>query len=97
MNNYLFEIIDKPGRKIRLTKKQWLHILRRRPYMEKYIEEIKETLKIPDKIIKSPYNKAYYYKNYKYLKKLNNFVLVIVKFLNGEGFIITAYLEEKIK
>ena len=44
----IFEIIDKTGRKIRLTKKQWAHMMKRHSYMEKYLEEIKETLKAPD-------------------------------------------------
>ena len=65
--------------------------------MEKYIEEIKDTIKNPDKIIEPLYNKRYYYKNYKYLKKPNQFILVIVKYLNDDGFIITSYLEEKIR
>ena len=46
--NDIFEVIDKTGRKIRLTQKQWKHVMRRHPYMEKYIEEIKETIKTPD-------------------------------------------------
>ena len=92
----LFEIRDKTGRKIRLTKRQWSHLSKKHPYMKNYLEEIKETLIHPDKAIKYP-DKGYYYKNYKYLKKPNCFVLVIVKYLNGEGFIITSYLEEKLK
>ena len=52
-------------------------------------------LQTPDKIRGYPYNKGYYYKSYKYLKMPNHLVLVIVKYLNGEGFVITAYLERK--
>lgn len=62
--------------------------------MERYLEEIKDILKIPDKLVKQQYSKGYYYKHYKYLKKPNRFILVIVKYLNGEGFVITAYLEK---
>ncbi len=91
-----FEIIDKTGRKIRLTQKQWTHMTKKHPYIEKYLEEIKQTLKNPDKILKNE-DKGYYYKYYKYLKKPNRFILVIVKYLNNEGFIITTYLESKIK
>jgi len=89
MNN-IFEVIDKTSRKIRLTKRQWEHIMRRHPYMGKYVEEIKETIKMPDKLIIKLYNKGYYYKHYKYLKKPNRFILVVVKYLNDEGFIITT-------
>lgn len=69
-------------------------MMRRHSYMEKYIEEIKETLQSPDKIKKHPYNKTYYYKKYKYFKSPNQFILVVVKYLNGEGFVITSYLEK---
>lgn len=93
----LFEVVDKSGRKVRLTDKQWKHIMKRRPYMQNYLEEIKETLTYPDKLIERPHKKGYYYKKYKFLKKPNQFILVIVKYLNGEGFIITSYLERKIK
>jgi hypothetical protein len=93
MNN-IFDINDREGKEIRLTDKQWKHILRRHSYMEKYLEEIKETLKDPDKLIKQPFEKGYYYKSYKYLKKPNKFILVIVKYLNGEGFVITSYLKK---
>ena len=95
--NYIFEVTDKTGRKIRLTKRQWKHIMRRHPYMEKYLEEIKATIQIPDKITERPYNKCYYYKNYKHFKPPNRFILVIVRYLNGEGFVISTYLEDKIK
>lgn len=64
--------------------------------MEKYIEEIKDTLIKADKIIERPYGKTYYYKNYKYFKAPNRFVLVLVKYLNNHGYVITSYLEEKI-
>ena len=93
----VFEVVDKYGRKIRLTKKQWRHLTKKHPYMEKYLDEIKETLQFPDKVINRIFNKGYYYKSYKYLKQPNRFVFVIVKYLNGEGFIITSYLTAKIK
>ncbi|MFH1365334.1 MAG: hypothetical protein ABIH28_02005 [archaeon] len=92
----VFEVTDKTGRKIRLTKKQWYHMTKKHPYMEKYFEEIKETLTAPDKLINYS-DKGYYYKNYKNLKAPNRFILVIVRYLNNEGFIITSYLEAKIK
>ena len=93
----IFEIVDKTGREIRLTKKQWKHFMKRHPHIQKYIEEIKQTLQFPDKMIDQIPDKCYYYKNYKYLKSPNRFIMVVVKYLNGTGFIITAYLMEKAK
>jgi len=93
----MFEITDKIGRKIRLTQRQWSHIMKRHSYMEKYAKEIKETLQIPDKIISHTYDKGYYYKGYKHLKSPNCFILVVVKYLNSKGFVITTYQTDKIK
>lgn len=96
MKNYVFEIIDKTGRRIRLTKKQWTHIMESHAYMHKYLEEVIETLRSPDKIIKL-FKKGYYYKNYKYLNSPNRFVMVTVKYLNNHGFVITTYLTGMIR
>lgn len=97
--NVLFEVIDKNGKHIRLTNKQYSHIMDEHPYMHKYLEEIKETLKKPDKITFYSFdvNVRYFYKSYKHLDKPNKYIFVIVKYLNGEGYIVSAYLEDKIK
>ncbi len=89
----VFEIIDKTGRKIRLTRKQYSHICKKHPMISNYFEEIRETLIKPDKIINSNNNKniGFYCKFYKKLKTPYQNILVIVKYLNGEGFIISAY------
>ncbi len=80
-----------------MSKKTWTHIMLRHPYMIKYEEEIKDTIQNPDKIINKPLNKGYYYKHYKYLRAPNRFILVIVKYKNGEGYIKSAYQETRIK
>ncbi|MEK6843895.1 MAG: hypothetical protein AABX83_00555 [Nanoarchaeota archaeon] len=97
--DYLFEIIDKNKKLIRLTNKQHSHIMDQHPYMHKYMEEIKEALQKPDKITSYSIdeNVLYFYKGYKHLDKPNKYVLVIVKYLNGEGYIISAYLETRIR
>jgi len=97
--NIIFEIIDKNGKLIRLTDKQHSHMMEEHSYIHKYMEEIKETLQKPDKINSYSFdeNVKYFYKGYKYLDKPNKFMLVVVKYLNGEGYIISSYLETKIK
>lgn len=64
--------------------------------MERHVNEIKETISNADKIVEKPYGKGYYYKGYKYLKKPNKFVFVVVKYLNEHGYVITSYLESGI-
>lgn len=65
--------------------------------MEKYLEEIQETLRKPDKLVDLPFQKGDYYKRYKYLASPNRFILTVVKYLNVGGFVITAHLVESIK
>ncbi len=88
--SYIFEIIDKTKRRIRLTSKQWLHIVKKHPVMANYIEEIKVTIQKPDKIIDIDLeNIRYYYKYFKHRDSQNKFLLIVVKYLNGEGFIMS--------
>jgi len=93
----IFEVKDKSGRKIRLTDKQWSHIRQDHPEIENE-GLIKETVLKPDKITQ-PYegSKHYYSKYYKNRKSPDNFLMVIVNYLNGTGFIITFYYVEYIR
>ena len=97
--DHIFEITDKTGRKIRLTKKQWTHITSPtspHAYMTNYLEEIKETLINPDKMVNSLSDdqKVNYYK---YYKKRERYLKNIVNYLNGDGFVITAHYVAYIK
>ena len=70
----IFEVVDKTGRRIRLTKERWSHITSPsspHAYMTNYLEDIKKTLINPDKIMRSFYdeNNANYYKYYKNKKQ----------------------------
>ncbi|MEK6883782.1 MAG: hypothetical protein AABY22_29405 [Nanoarchaeota archaeon] len=96
--NLIFEVLDKNGRKIHLTKERWSHITSQfslHPYMTNYLEEIKEALVKPIKIIMHTLDnkKADYYL---YLKEKKLYLLVGVKYLNGNGFITTAFLTRKL-
>jgi len=98
MNN-IFEITDKSGRKIHLSKERWSHITMPsspHAYMTNYLQETIDTLIKPDKITTSIYDniKVNYYKHY---KNRTQFLRVIVKYLNGEGFVITSYFTGKIE
>jgi len=95
--NHLFEVIDKTGRKIRLTKKQWIHIRKDHPNVETP-EEIYETIQNPDKIFGDEREEvSNFYKFFKHKKQKSKFLRVIVKYLNGDGFILSAYFVRNIK
>ena len=87
----IFEIFNKKGNKICLTSERWTHIRKKHPSLEKW-EDIEKTLLNP---IKERHfeekNKSYYYSFFKDLKSPNKYLKVIVKYLNGEGFILSAH------
>lgn len=66
----IFEIKDKKGRRIRLTKERWSHIIHPsslHPYMTNYLEEVKETIINPDLIISQKFDDTRM-NYYRYLK-----------------------------
>jgi len=97
--SYVFQTIDKSGKKIHLSKERWTHINQEHPEVSDYIEEIKETLKNPTKIKTYGYDEdvSYYYNYYKSRESAAKYLLIIVKYLNGIGFIITTYFVRSIK
>lgn len=90
----IFEVIDKTGRKIRLTEEQWRHIKREHPEVNE--EDIKLTLQNPLKIIDNEDSKYFYCQYLKHKKLPFRYIRVIVKYLNGGGFVITAYFVKNI-
>ncbi len=94
-----FEITDKFARKLKLTKERiWAHISKR-PEMLGKEELIKATLIDPDEVRESKEDSKalLYYRTNPKGDKWNRFILVIVKVLNGEGFILTSLFTGIIK
>ena len=54
---------------------------------------MENALKYPD-YIKYKNSKQ---KNYKYIKEEKEYIVVIIRILNGEGFVITSYMTSKIE
>lgn len=93
---YLFEVIDKTGRKIRLPTERWKHIVQEHPYIQN-IEEIRETVINPLKITLSKYDPDHVRYYYRFVKNSKRYLLVAVRYLNGDGFIITAFFRRNIQ
>ena len=91
----IFETKDKSGRNIYLTDERWKHILKH-PEMANQLEQIKDTLLHPDTITKVEHDPdvGFYYRYYKDRKE---YLFISVKYLNGEGYIITSFYTDKIK
>ncbi|MAH07117.1 hypothetical protein CMI38_02610 [Candidatus Pacearchaeota archaeon] len=98
-DDIIFEVEDKTNRKIRLTKTQWEHITITHQDMNKYLNEIKETVEDPIKTL--PHESSEELKKYftylKHREHPNRYLRVIIKYLNGDGFIITAHFTRTIK
>ena len=91
----VIEITDRTNRKIRLPIKSWIHI-HKHPEMRNQMPQIEETLRFPDRIIQFEFDEhARFY--YKYYKRRREYLCILVKYLNGDGFIITAHYTNKIK
>lgn len=79
--NDIFEIKDKTGRTIKLSKERWKHIVTEHPNISNCIEQIKETLAQPLVIKKSDNSEEvkFYYKQ---SEEKNKYLFVVVKYLN---------------
>lgn len=91
----IFEVVDKTGRKIHLTKKKWTHITIKHSYMTNRLEEIKQTLIRPILIVPHKFDdtRRNYYTYYKHKKR---YLLVSVKYLNNKGYVATSFITRKI-
>ncbi len=74
---------------------RWKHIVQEHPRVI-YVEEIKQTMKRPSTIRQSTYDKNVRW-YYSFNKQKKRYLMVSVKYLNGDGFIITAYYTRNIK
>ncbi|MFQ5800095.1 MAG: DUF4258 domain-containing protein [Candidatus Hydrothermarchaeales archaeon] len=83
---------------VRTTHEYWRFITAsKHPIIKVYEGEVKETLKSPDEIRLSRKDEKVFlfYKRYKNLG--NRYICVLIKRLNGDGFIITAYMADNVK
>jgi hypothetical protein len=84
----IFEVTDRNGKRVHLSDERWQHINYEHPEVGARLEEIVETLKQPMHITRRKGNVTCYYRHQ---KGRQGHLLVIVKYLNSHGFIITAY------
>ena len=90
----IFEIKNKSGRNIILTKDRWQHISEHKG-MEQRLEDIKRAITNPTTVMPHQYdkNRRNYYLYYKERKR---YLLVAVRYLNDEGYVSTAFITRKI-
>jgi hypothetical protein len=90
-----FEVKASTGKIIRTTLSHWELISKlKHPEIEGKEAEVKQCLSNPIEIRKSSEDNDVYLYYHPYGKY---FICVVARHLNGEGFIITAYITDKIK
>jgi len=82
------------GKVIRLTFKQWFHIVESHDYIAGNISNILETVNSPDYIVKGIKDELIALKHYPKTKLGKKYCVVVYK-ENRDGFVITAFFTSK--
>lgn len=94
----IFEVKAYNNKKIRLTDVQQTHILFFHPEVEAEQEKMKDVLKNPEIVIEgATEDTRICYKFYPYTSVASKYLAVVIKVLDGEGFIVTSYFTEKVR
>lgn len=93
--DYIFEVTDKSNRKIHLSKERWNeHIRPIHPNIQDP-DELIYTLENPDKVLESDRDESVRW-YFSFNKQKRKYLKVSVKYLNGEGYVITSHYTRKI-
>jgi hypothetical protein len=86
------------GREVRLTDERFAHILDR-PEMQNMRDEIIRTVRAPAevRVSRSDTNVRLFYEFYARTQVEDKWLCVVVKYLENDAFVITAYLTDKLK
>ncbi len=86
-------------RNVRLTDERYEHLVSDHPEMEKQIDKVQETLLNADKVVRSKIDAQVelFYRFYHSTPVTNKYLCVVVKILEDDAFIITAYFTDTIK
>jgi len=92
----LFEALTPLGFRVRVTRAYWEVIITvKHPVMAEHEDDVKDTLQTPSEIRQSKMD-ADVYLFYK-PERVRRWVCAVARRLNGDGFLITAYLTDAIK
>lgn len=90
----LDRVFSKGTKLIRLTDERWIHIVENHSEIAELRQELLETIYAPDFITKGTEHEFYACKKYKHL---GNYLVVIYKEEERDGFVITAFRVRNIK
>ena len=83
------------GKTIRLTRKQWTHIIESHDYMAGNLEKVMETVSAPDCLIKGQMGAIIALKHYSATNITEKHCVIVYKETETDGFIITSFLTSK--
>lgn len=90
-----FEVTSSLGKRIRISDEYWQTIIEtKHPVMAGREELVKRALTSPEQVRRSRKDTAVHLH---YRKSHGHYCCVVVKHLNGDGFVVTAYLTDTIK
>jgi hypothetical protein len=91
-------LADYQGRPIRLTAERLEHV-RKHPEMGGQEEKIAQTLSQPDTVIIGELDESvwHYHRLYERTPVTKKYLLVAVKYLGNDAFVITAFFTDRIK
>jgi len=90
----LFTVPTPLGFAVRTTRQYWELIQRKHPEVIGKEEEVQNCLRQPELVRRSTQDRAVYLF---YLSQPPYYLVVVTKRLDGEGFMITSYLTDKVK
>ncbi len=90
-----FEVTSSLGKRISISSEYWQKIIEtKHPIMAGQEELVKQTLTSPEQVRRSRKDAAVHLH---YRKSDDRYCCVVVKHLNGDGFVVTTYVTDKIK
>ena len=90
---------DVHNRSIRLTDERQNHFVADHPEMKGQIEKLKQTLRNPEKVVRSRTDSQVelFYRHYDSTPVTRKHLCVVVKALTNYAFILTAYFTDTVK
>jgi hypothetical protein len=92
--NYLFEVATPLGFSVRTTGNCWLLLEAKHPKLRGRVQDVVQVLAHPDEVYQSWQDRTVFLC---YRADQRRLLCVVVKRLDGEGFLITAYPCDKLK
>lgn len=90
-----FEVVSSLGKRIRVSAEYWEKIVgNKHPAMAGQEELVQRTLTNAEHVRRSRKDESVFLH---YRRAGEHFCCVVVKHLNGEGFVVTAYMADRIK